>query len=195
MFPCERELETEQKRQYSDPHSYGCQRCVFLILLMLKRRPWGLLDWVLAFFTASYQQLLWSPNTIGPQGHFGLMWLSLPLLDYNPPPPTLTGTRTRTSDLTELYNSLTSTRSPTRSLEWYDWSSSSGNNYHAVHRSLSSGASAYECIVGFALSHFISQINPRNLFRLLAIGMCHFLPMHHIVMACLLRPKVKIQLT
>ena len=42
-----------------------------------------------------------------------------------------------TSVLTELYNSSTPTRSPTRSLEWHDWSSSSGNNCHAVHRSLS----------------------------------------------------------
>ena len=98
-----------------------------------------------------------------------------------------------TSVLTELYNISTPTRSPNRSLEWHDWSSSSGNNCHAVHRSLSSGASVYECIMGFTLSHFICQIHPRDLFRLLAIGMCHFLPVHHFVMACLLGPKVKIQ--
>ena len=109
------------------------------------------------------------------------------------PPPTGTGTGTLTSVLTELYNSPTSTRSSTRSLEWHDWSLSSGNNCHAVHRSLFSGASVYECIMGFTLSHFISQIHPRDLFRLLAIGMCHFLPVHHFIMACLLGPKVKIQ--
>ena len=58
---------------------------------------------------------------------------------------------------TELYNSSTSTQSPTQSLEWHIWSSSSGNNCHAVHRSLSSGASVYECTMGFfTLSHFIS---------------------------------------
>ena len=34
-------------------------------------------------------------------------------------------------------------------LEWHVWSSSSGNNCHAVHRSLSSGASVCECTVGF----------------------------------------------
>ena len=113
------------------------------------------------------------------------------------PPPTVTAT-VLTSVLTELYNSLTPTRSPswspTRSLEWHDWTSSSGNNSHAVHRSLSSGASDYECIMGFTLSHFISQIHPRDLFRLLAIGMCHFLPVHHFVMACLAGSKAKIQL-
>ena len=83
-FACERELETEQKLQYFDPHSYGRQCCVFLVLLMLNRRPWGPLCWVLAFFTASYQQLLWSPNSIGvPEGLFGRVWLSLPHLVYN----------------------------------------------------------------------------------------------------------------
>ena len=50
---------------------------------------------------------------------------------------------------TELYNSWTPTQSPTQSLEWHVWSSSSGNNCHAVQRSLSSGASVYECIMGF----------------------------------------------
>ena len=102
-----------------------------------------------------------------------------------------------TSVLTELYNSSMATRSPTRSptrsLEWHDWSSSSGNNCHAVHRSLCSGTSIYVCIMGFTLSHFISKIHPRDLFRLLAIVMCHFLPVHHFVMACLLGPKVKIK--
>ena len=47
--------------------------------------------------------------------------------------------------LTELYNSSTPTQSPIQSLEWHVWSSSSGNNCHAVHRSLSSSASVYEC--------------------------------------------------
>ena len=40
-------------------------------------------------------------------------------------------------------------QSPTQSLEWHVWSSSSGNNCHAVRRSLSSGASVYDCTVGF----------------------------------------------
>ena len=153
----------------------------------------GPLCWVMAFFTASYQQLLWSPNSIGvPEGPFGRVWLSLPDLVYNSDSNCNCNCHL-TSVLTELYNSSTSTRSPTRSLEWHDWSSSSGKNCHAVHRSLSSGASVYECIMSFTLSHFISQIHPLDLFRLLAIGMCHFLPVHQFVMACLLGPKVKIQ--
>ena len=57
------------------------------------------------------------------------------------------------------------------SLEWPVWSSS-GNNCHAVHRSLSSGASLWSGT--FTLSHIISQVHMRDFFRLLAIGMCHF---------------------
>ena len=49
--------------------------------------------------------------------------------------------------LTKLYDSSTHTQSPTQSLEWHVWSSSSGNNCPAVQRSLSSGASVYECII------------------------------------------------
>ena len=58
------------------------------------------------------------------------------------------------------------------SLEWPVWSSSSGNNCHAVHRSLSSGASFWSGT--FTLSHIISQAHLRDSFRLLTIGMCHF---------------------
>ena len=53
--------------KYFDPHSYGRQSCVFLVLLMLNRRPWGPLCWVLAFFTASYQHLLWTTTHQGPK--------------------------------------------------------------------------------------------------------------------------------
>ena len=59
-------------------------------------------------------------------------------------------------------------QSPTQSLEWHVWSSSSRNNCHAVQRTLSSGASAYECIMGFYLVPFC-QPNPPTRF-LLIIG-------------------------
>ena len=58
------------------------------------------------------------------------------------------------------------------SLEWPVWSSSSGNNCHAVHRSLSSGASLWGGT--FTLSHIISRAHLRDFFRLLTIGMCYF---------------------
>ena len=115
---------------------------------LLNRRPWGpALCWMMAFFTASYHQLLWAPTQSGAPSPFGLVWRSLPHLVYN-------SVRSRTatvltSVLTELYNSSKPTQSPTRFLESHVGSSSSGNNCHAVHRSLSSGESVYESIMGF----------------------------------------------
>ena len=113
---------------------------------------------LLAFSTASYQQLLWTPTQSGAPSPFGLVWLSLPHLVYNSVrTPTAT---VSTSVLTELYNGSTPTQSPTRSLESHVGSSSSGNNCHAVQRSLSSGASVYESIMGF-LPRPISSANFR----------------------------------
>ena len=43
------------------------------------------------------------------------------------------------------------------SLEWHVWSSSSGNNCHAVHKSLSSGASVWLYIGILTLSYIVSQ--------------------------------------
>ena len=154
-------------------------------------------QWPCSLLDDGFLYCILSATSLVPKLHRGSRGpprpgVAFPTTSRPSPSPTLTGTNL-TSVLTELYNSPTSTRSPTRSLECHDWSSSSGNNCHAVHRSLSSGASVYERIMGFTLSHFICQIHPRDLFRLLAIGMCHFLPVHHFVMACLLGPKVKIQ--
>ena len=107
---------TEQ--HHIDPYSYGHQRCVFLVLLMLNRRPRG-------------------PT---------FCWLSLLHLVSN------------FSELTDFLSSpsYVIVQSPTQSLEWHVWSSSSGNNCHAVHRSLSSGASVYDSTMGFYLVPFFS---------------------------------------
>ena len=84
-------------------------------------------------------------------------------------------------------------QSPTQSLEWHVWSSSSGNNCHAVHSSLSSSASVYECTMGFYLVPYF-QPSPSTRFLLItAIGMCHFLPVHHFGMACLAGSKISIK--
>ena len=99
------------------------------------------------------------PNSSEPQGPFDLVWLSLPHLVYNSV-RSLTAT-VLTSVLTELYNSSTPTQSPIRSLKSHVWSSSSGNNCHAVHRSLSSGASVYECTMGIFSPRPISSANFR----------------------------------
>ena len=72
---------------------------------------------------------------------------------------------------TELYNSSIA---HSMSLEWHFWSSSSGNNCHAVHRSLSSGASVYDCIMGFYLVPYCQPSPPTRFLPITAIGMCHF---------------------
>ena len=65
------------------PHSYGHQRCVFLVLLMLNQRLGGsTFCWVLAFSTTSCHQRV-SETTGGPEGLFGRKWLSLPHLISN----------------------------------------------------------------------------------------------------------------
>ena len=137
------------------PHSYGHQRCVVLVLLMLNRRPGGsAFCWVLAFSTTSCHQRF-SETPGGPEGPFGRVWLSLPHLVSN-------SSYLQLSDFPS-WPSYTIVQPPTQSLEWHVWSSSSGNNCHAVQRSLTSGASVYECIMGFYLVPF-RQPNPPTRF-------------------------------
>ena len=83
-------------------------------------------------------------------------------------------------------------QSPTQSLEWHVWSSSSGNNCHAVtghslpvHQSMS-------VPWDFTLSHFFQPSPPTRFLLITAIGMCHFLPVHHFGMAYLAGSKVNI---
>ena len=91
---------------------------------------------------------------------------------------------------TELYNSSIA---HSISLEWHVWSSWSRNNCHAVHRSLSSSASVYACTMGFYLVPYCQPSPPMRFLLITAIGMCHFLPVHHFGMACLAGSKVNIQ--
>ena len=62
---------------------------------------------------------------------------------------------------------------PTQSLEWHVWSSSSRNNCHAVHSSLSSGVSVYDCTVGFYLIPYCQLSPPTQFIPITAIRMCH----------------------
>ena len=156
-FACERVLETEQKLQYFDLHTYGRQRCVFLVLLMLN----------------------WSPGV-----HFAGCWLSLLCLISNfSGPQTPSGLpRAPSAGCGFPYHnsSIFVSNSTAWLLSWMSyiivqrpldhprdlWNrmfllSSSGNNCHAVQRSLSSGASVYESIMWFFLLRPISSTNFR----------------------------------
>ena len=178
-FYCERELETEHNCNILTPTLMAVSVVSFSFSRAAQpeaQRPTLLGD---GFLYCILSATLLDPNSSGPQGLFALMWLSLPHLVYNS--VSNCNCNCLTSVLTELYNSSTPTQSPTRSLEWHVGSSSSRNNCHAVHRSLSSGASVYECTKGifFTPSHFISQFPSTRFPLITAIRMCHFLPVHH----------------
>ena len=157
--------------QYIDPHSNGHQRCIFLVLQ-----------------GCSYRIL--SPT--GPQNQSGVSrapsarwWFSLPHLVSNLSDLQLT--------VFLFLPSYIIVQSPTQSLEWHVWSSSSGNNCHAVQKSLSSGAPVYACTMGFYLVPYCHQSPPTWFLLITAIGMCHFLPVHHFGIAYLAGSKVNIQ--
>ena len=110
------------KLQHIDPHSYGHQRCVFLVLLGC------------------------STGGLETQSN----WLPVFIVLYN----------------SSIAHSI--------SLEWHVWLSSSGKNCHAVHRSLSSGASVYDSNMGFYLVPYCQPSPPARFLPITAIGMCHF---------------------
>ena len=156
--------------QHTDPHSYGHQCCVFLVLQGCSTGGPGAhsAGCGLLYRILSLTHLI--SNSLGvPRAPSDEWWLSLPHLVSN-----LSGLQTQSgiprapctgwwlslpqlvfnsSDL-QLTDFLFSPSyiivlSPTQSLEWHVWSSSSGNNGHTVHRSLSSSASVYVCTMGF----------------------------------------------
>ena len=139
--------------QYIDPNCYGHERCVFLVLQCCSTVGPG------AQLSAGWWlSLLHLFSNCSPKLHWGSRGPFQPGVAF----PTTSCLRRLWSPnvwlpvLTELYNSSTTTQSPIQSLEWPVWSSSSGNNCHAVQRPLSSGASVYECIMGFLPCHICS---------------------------------------
>ena len=85
-------------------------------------------------------------------------WLSLPHLVTN-------GSGLQTNWLPVFPELYDSSIAHSISLEWHVWSSSSGNNCHAVHRSLSSGASVYDCTMGFYLVPYCQPSPPTRFNR------------------------------
>ena len=171
--------------QYIDPHSYGRQRCVILVLR--------------------------GCSTGGTEAHSPGWWLSLHLISIFSGPQFNRGPRAPsawcgfpypiwsiTAWLLSWLSYIIVQRPLSCLLDLWNrmfWSSSSGNNCHAVHRSLSSGASVYECTMGifFTSSHFFSQFPPTGFPLITAIRMCYLLPVHHLGMAFLAGSKAKIQ--
>ena len=67
-FVCERELRPNRTAIYWPPLLWPSALCLSRSPGLLNRRPRGPLCWVIAFFIACYQQLLWNPTNRGPRG-------------------------------------------------------------------------------------------------------------------------------
>ena len=137
----------------------------------------------MAFFTASYQHLLWTPTYQGPKP-FGLVWLSLPHLVYLPHQLSAT----QLARWTQL--SYIIVRRP---LDLWNWMF----NRHQVEitvmqfrgHSLPVHQSMSVLWEFFSSFHFISQFPPTRFPFITAIRMCHLLPVHHLGMAFLAGSK------
>ena len=141
------------------PQSYGRQRCVFLVLH-------GCLTGALAFLITSRLSL--SPTILlvlnSTRLSACLVELNCPLFNssalyYLQTPMRWYGHTSMPSQLLPI--SSDRDVSLPLPLKWPVWSSSSGNNCHAVQRSLFSSASVYESIMGFFLPRPISSANFR----------------------------------
>ena len=157
-FVCEMELETEQNFNILTspalPDIAVC--CSRSPSLLLNRRAGG------PFFWMQFSLPHLVPNSSdlqlnrGPEGPF------CRVVAFS------TTSCLRLSDL-QLTDFLSSpsyiiVQSRTQSLEWHVWSSSSWNYCHAVHWSLSSGASVYECTMGFYLVPYRQPSRLRDFF-------------------------------
>ena len=138
---CERELETEQRLQPIDlPSRSGHRRVSFSFSWTAPPGAWGLS----LSETCSHSGIFSLTGLVSKLNRDPFFWVvafsTTSCLQHILSPTHWLPVST------ELYNSSIA---HSISLEWHVCSSSSGNNCHAVHRSLSSSASVHECTVGF----------------------------------------------
>ena len=128
----------------------------FSFSMAAQPEPWNPLSWVLAFPTTSRLSL--QQYCLPSYSPVCLLFNSSALYYFQTPtrwyghvstPPQLLPISSDRDVLLPL------------PLEWPVWLSSSGNNCHAVQRSLSSGSSVYESIIGLFLPRPISSANFR----------------------------------
>ena len=156
----------------------------------------GPLCWVLAFSTASYQHLLWTPIHQGPKAPSA--WCGFPyhISSITPSDHQLYWNSTGTW-LPSWLRYIIIQRPHDRPLDLWN---RMFNRHQAeitvmqftgqslpVHQSMSV---PWEF---FSSSHFISQFPPMRFPLITAIRMCHLLPVHYLGMAFLAGSKVKIQ--
>ena len=145
----------------------------------------GPLCWVMAFLTASYQHLLWTPTLQGSKPlRPGVAFSTTPRL---PPSPTVCNStqmarRTQLSYIIvqrplDLWNRMFNHHQVEITVMQFRGQSL------LVHQSMSV---PWEF---FSSSHFISQFPPMRFPLITAIRMCHLLPVHHLGMAFLAGSK------
>ena len=153
--------------QYIDPHSYGHQLCVFLVLLMLNRRPRGPLCWL------SLLHLI--TNWSGPQTPSGVprapsagRWLSLPYIVSNLSElqlPDILSTPSYIivqSPTQYLWNGMFVRHQAEITVMQFTWQSL------PVHQSMSVPWDFY-------LVPFFQPSPPTRFLLITAIGMCHYI--------------------
>ena len=197
-FACERELETEYNWNILTPNLWPSTLCLSRSQMLNRRFRGHSAGWWLSL--RHLISIFFGPQIIRAQRHLrpdvafpttlASNWLQLnstilhlfnsSALYYLQTPTWLYGHASTPPQFLPIF--CNRDVSLPLSLEWPVWSSSSGNNCHAVQRSLSTGASVYESIMGFLFtsSHFISQFLPTLFPLITAIRMCHFLPVHHL---------------
>ena len=170
-FACERELETEHNWNILTPKLWPSALCLSRSLGLLNRRPRGSLCWVLASFTASYQQLLWTPTHQDPKPlrpGVAFPTTSLPQLAA-----TQLARRTQLSYIIvrrplDLWNRMCNRHQAEITVMQF-----TGHSL-PVHQSMSVPWKF------FSSSHFVGQFQPTRFPLLTAIGIYHFLPVHHL---------------
>ena len=129
--------------------------------------------WVLAFFTASYQHLLWNPIHLGPKplrpgvSFPATSWLQLAATQLATWLPSWLRYIIVQRPL-DLWNRMSNRHQAEITVMQF-----TGHSL-PLHQSMSV---PWEF---FSLSHFLSQFPPTRFSLLTAIGMCHFLPVHHL---------------
>ena len=157
--------------------------CLSCSLRLPDRGPRGSLCRMLAFFIASYQHLLWTPNSIEvSEGPLGRVWPSPPHLASNClelswqlplPLPTALACRTQLNYIIvrrplDLWNRMFNRHQAEITVMQFR-----GHSLPVYHSVVYHGN--FSCS-----SHFISQFPPTRFPLITAIRMCHFLPVHHL---------------
>ena len=181
--------------KYFDPHSYGRQRCVFLVLQGCST---GVPETHSAGWSAtSYQQLLCTPTQSGLKAPPA--WCGFPYhISSITPSAALTATATwLLSWLSYIIVQHPLDRPLDRPFDLWngmiDRHQAEITAMQFTGHSLPVGQSMSVPWEFFTSSHFISQFPPTRFPLITAIRMCHFLPVHHLGIAFLAGSKANIQ--